>query len=69
MDRRPQNFALQSSLRIYITCMIANHIHDALGQVRRLQELVLDRHMFRGYSGKARLACGAMTLLAAMAMS
>lgn len=54
---------------MYIAVMIANHIHDALGQVRRLQELVLDKHMFRGYSGKARLACGAMTLLAAAAMS
>ena len=49
--------------------MIASHIHDALGQVRRLQELVLEKHMFRGYSGKARLACGALTLLAAAALS
>lgn len=35
--------------------MIAHHIHDALAQVGRLQELVLAKSLFRGYSGRARI--------------
>jgi len=42
--------------------MIANHIHDALGQVRRMQELILEKRLFRGYSGKARILSGAVAL-------
>ena len=34
--------------------MIANHIHDALAQVRKMQELILAKRNFRGYSGTAR---------------
>ncbi len=49
--------------------MIANHIHDALGQVRRLQELVLARRHFRGYSGKARLFCAMAVLIGTLVMS
>lgn len=49
--------------------MIANHIHDALAQVRRLQEFILSRNQFRGYSGKARIASGTMALLAAALLS
>jgi hypothetical protein len=49
--------------------VIAAHIHDALAQVRRLQTLVLDRSLFEGYSGKARLLCGALALAAALALS
>ena len=29
--------------------MIANHIHDALAQVRRLQEFILEKRLFKGY--------------------
>lgn len=38
--------------------MIAHHIHDALAQVRRLQEFILERGNFRGYSGSARIIGG-----------
>jgi hypothetical protein len=38
--------------------MIANHIHDALAQVRKLQEFILAKRLFRGYSGKARIVSG-----------
>jgi len=45
--------------------MIAHHIHDALAQVRALQELILEKRIFRGYSGRARIASGALALAAA----
>jgi len=40
--------------------MTATHIHDALAQVHKLQELILEKRLFRGYSGKARLWCAAV---------
>jgi len=43
--------------------VIANHIHDALEQVRTLQEFILEKRLFRGYSGAARLAAAAAVLL------
>lgn len=46
--------------------MIANHIHDALAQVRRLQEFILERGSFRGYSGSARIIGGFVALGGAM---
>ena len=49
--------------------MIAHHVHDALRQVRRLQELVFEKQIFRGYSGKARLASGALALAGAMILA
>jgi hypothetical protein len=49
--------------------VIAAHIHDALAQVRRLQELILQKRLFRGYSGKARLASGAAALAGTLAMA
>ncbi len=48
--------------------MIAHHIHDALAQVRRLQELILAKRLFRGYSGIARMAGGCLALLGAAIM-
>lgn len=45
--------------------MIAHHVHDALAQVRRLQDLVLEKRIFRGYSGRARIFSGATALAAA----
>jgi hypothetical protein len=42
--------------------MIATHIHDALAQVDKLQELILEKRLFRGYSGKARLACAGVVI-------
>lgn len=49
--------------------MIANHIHDALSQVRRLQEVILERRAFRGYSGLARAAGGLAALVGAAVLS
>lgn len=43
--------------------MIANHIHDALGQVRRLQSLILEKRKFTGYSGSARMLGGSVAML------
>ena len=48
--------------------MVANHIHDALGQVRKLQEFILEKRRFRGYSGTARVLGGAVALVGAMVM-
>ena len=42
--------------------MIASHIHDALAQVKRLQEVILSKRFFRGYSGKARIISGTVAL-------
>jgi hypothetical protein len=44
-------------------------LHDALAQVRRLQDIVLSRRFFQGYSGKARLLSGAAALLGAAVLS
>lgn len=49
--------------------MIANHIHDALAQVRTLKGLVLEKALFRGYSGYARIGCGTLALFGALVMS
>jgi hypothetical protein len=49
--------------------MIAHHIHDALDQVRRLQEVILERRGFRGFSGEARLVSGAAALLGAAVLA
>ena len=49
--------------------MIANHIHDALAQVRKLQEFILEKRLFRGYSGWARIGSGTVALLGAAIMA
>ena len=49
--------------------MIASHVHDALRQVRRLQSLLLERSLFEGYSGKARVFSGAVVLAAAAVLA
>lgn len=49
--------------------MMANHIHDALAQVKRLQQLVLEKRQFKGYSGTARMIGGTATLIGALCMS
>lgn len=43
--------------------MLIKHIHHALEQVQALQELV-DRQRFQGYSGRARMACGVLAVVA-----
>lgn len=42
--------------------MIANHIHDALAQVKKLQEFILEKRLFKGYSGWARILSGVAAL-------
>jgi hypothetical protein len=49
--------------------MIANHIHDALAQVRTLQEFIIERNLFKGYSGKARIVSGFAALTGAVILS
>ena len=49
--------------------MIANHIHDALAQVRELQQRILERQRFRGYSGEARMSAGTFALVGAWIMA
>ena len=49
--------------------MIANHVHDALRQVRRLQQFIIERNMFKGYSGRARLIAGGATLGASIVLA
>ena len=49
--------------------MIANHIHDALGQVRRLQILILEKRRFTGYSGTARILGGMIAGLGCSVMT
>ena len=49
--------------------MIANHIHDALKQVRRMQELVHEKRHFHGYSGMARLISGTAACVASIILS
>lgn len=49
--------------------MVAHHIHDALSQVRRMQEIILERRSFRGYSGTARMAGAVATLTGAFVMN
>ncbi|MEI6147780.1 MAG: hypothetical protein WCS01_01680, partial [bacterium] len=49
--------------------MIANHIHDALAQVKLLQEFIMEKNLFKGYSGKARLLAGSTTLIGALILN
>lgn len=49
--------------------MYTNSIDDALDQVRRMRALVLERRRFHGYSGKARMLCGTVALLATFVLA
>lgn len=49
--------------------VLISHIHDALAQVRRLQDIVLSRRFFQGYSGKARILSGIAALVGAWVLS
>jgi hypothetical protein len=51
------------------TGMVANHIHDALAQIRTLQQFLIERNIFKGYSGTARIVSGAVALAGAVAMA
>jgi len=62
-------FHCKALLTMYHAAMVEEQIDDALDQVRRLSELVSRRRMFRGYSGRARMACGVLALIAAFILS
>jgi hypothetical protein len=49
--------------------MIASHIHHALAQVQELQQKILEKQRFKGYSGRARALCGTLALAAGFLMS
>lgn len=49
--------------------MLVPHVHRALEQVRDIRERVIDRQLFGGYSGPARMAGGCVALLAAVMLS
>lgn len=49
--------------------MIARHIHHALDQVRELQQRILEKQRFRGYSGRMRLISGGLAILTALVLS
>jgi len=49
--------------------MLTEHLHEALSQVKQLQESVLDKQRFGGYSGPARALSGAIALFAAVFMT
>ncbi len=49
--------------------MLTNHIKEALFQVRELQQLIMDRQHFRGYSGWARIASGTLALIVSAIMA
>ena len=44
-------------------------IHEALANVREMQQAVLERQKFKGYSGRARMLSGGIALVAAALMS
>lgn len=49
--------------------MVSNHIQQALAQVRELQQKILEKQRFKGYSGRARAISGILALVAAVVMS
>ena len=49
--------------------MIANHIHDALAQVKQMQEMILEKRLFKGYSGTARILSGSVALAGSVVLA
>lgn len=49
--------------------MLADPVHQALDRVRELQDVIVERRRFRGYSGKARAIAGLLALAAAILLS
>jgi len=48
--------------------VIYEQIHEALAQVRRVQNAVLEKRSFKGYSGQARIVAGTLALAGAAVM-
>jgi hypothetical protein len=49
--------------------MIANHVHDALTQVKRLQELILGKKYFSGYLWQPKIIGGLIVLAGSLIMA
>jgi len=49
--------------------MFTHHIQDALVQVRELQQVIVERLRFKGFSGPTRAVSGTLALLAAAVMA
>jgi hypothetical protein len=49
--------------------MVANHIHDALAQIKTLQAFIIERNLFKGYSGTARIFSGTVALVGSVVMA
>lgn len=51
------------------TVFISQHVQDALDQVRQLQQVIVDRLRFTGFSGPTRAVSGTLALFAAAVMA
>ena len=49
--------------------MLINHVHDALAQVREIQQRVVESRRFQGYSGRARAISGLVALVTAAVLA
>lgn len=49
--------------------MISQQVHDALQQIRQLQQVVVERIRFHGFSGPTRAISGTLALATAIGMS
>jgi len=47
---------------------VKNSLHDALRQVRELQQAILEKQRFKGYSGRARAMAGGVALAAGLVL-
>ena len=49
--------------------MAAQHVQQALEQVKEIRGHIIDRQRFTGYSGRARMCAGSIALLGALAIA
>ena len=49
--------------------MRVHQIHEALGAVQQLRQMILEKQAFRGFSGPARMLSGVLALVAALVLS
>ena len=68
-ERKVELLLAEDSRRCIFPTMVAGHIHDAIDQVKRLQEAILSKRLFKGYSGKARIVSGVLALAGAAVLA
>lgn len=49
--------------------MLVPNVHRAIENIREIKQRIIDRQLFRGYSGRARIAGGFLAVLAAAVLS